>query len=212
VTAEEAITVNATRATTWLVLPLVLPFCAFVCLAEEPVIGGPCDGCELVFEDMPAQLEAHSRIAPVGELGQPLVIEGIVRTLDGKPASDIVVYAYQTDDTGVYPDGTTRHGRLRGWALTDEKGSYRFDTIRPGAYPTRDNPQHVHMHVIEPGKGAYYLDDLIFDDDPLLTKDRRKSMQRGRGGHGLAYPEKDDRGVWHVRRDITLGKNIPDYD
>ena len=53
---------------------------------------------------------------------------------DGAPAAGIIVYAYQTDATGIYPRGSTRHGRLRGWVRTDEAGRYRFDTIRPGAY------------------------------------------------------------------------------
>lgn len=179
--------------------------------AREPVLGGGCEGCELVFEGMPARPGSRARIAPAEEKGEPLIIEGTVRRMDGTPVAGIVVYAYQTDAGGVYPKSTTAHGRLRGWAWTDSAGRYRFDTIRPGAYPSRDNPEHVHMHVLEPGKGTYYIDDIVFEDDPLLTPERRTWMLRGRGGSGLTAPQKDERGTWRVRRDITLGKNISGY-
>lgn len=179
--------------------------------AQEPVIGGPCEGCELVFIEQPSQTGSSARIAGTTERGRPLVIEGHVTTADGKPAAGVIIYAYHTDDGGEYPHGITAHGRLRGWVRTDSTGAYRFDTIRPGAYPARNIPQHVHMHVIEPGRGTYYIDDLLFDDDPLLTVDRLKAPRAGRGGDGLAHPHVDRQSIWHVRRDIALGKNIPGY-
>jgi protocatechuate 3,4-dioxygenase beta subunit len=177
---------------------------------QEPIIGGPCEGCEYVFSGMPERLGSSARIAPVGEPGQPMVIEGTVRNAQGKSIAGVIVYAYHTDSGGIYPRASTRHGRLRGWARTDDKGNYRFDTIRPGAYPDRQNPEHVHMHVIEPGKGTYWIDDIHFHDDPLLTPELER-RQSGRGGDGLVSPERDKQGVWHVRRDIVLGRNIPGY-
>jgi protocatechuate 3,4-dioxygenase beta subunit len=174
----------------------------------EPVLGGPCDGCEWAFDSMPAQPSSSARIAPVSERGTPLAIEGIVRAADGKPAPGIVIYAYHTDDTGIYPRARNRHGRLRGWARTDAEGRYHFDTIRPRAYPGRKIPEHVHMHVIEPGKGSYYIDELRFEDDPLITDANRATDERG--GNGLARPERAGTG-WRVRRDIVLGRNIPGY-
>jgi protocatechuate 3,4-dioxygenase beta subunit len=181
--------------------------------AEEPVIGGPCEGCENVFVGIPdtEEIGPRERIAPKGEKGEALVIEGTVRDEEGQPVAGIIVYAYHTNAKGVYPRSDTRHGGLRGWARTDGEGHYRFDTIRPGGYPGGSTPQHVHMHVIEPGRCTYYIDDIVFDDDPLLTAGRRRGYVRGRGGSGLGHPERDEEGVWHVRRDITLGRNIPDY-
>jgi protocatechuate 3,4-dioxygenase beta subunit len=161
---------------------------------------------------LPERVESRARIAPAETPGEPLAIEGTVRSRDGEPVEGIIVYAYHTDSSGVYPRDETRHGRLRGWAQTDADGRYRFDTIRPGAYPGRTTPQHVHVHIIEPGKRTYYIDDIVFDDDPLLTVRRREQYRHGRGGNGLVYPERDAEGLWHVRRDITLGKGIPGYD
>lgn len=176
---------------------------------NTPVIGGPCEGCELVFENMPADLGSASRIASPEEPGEPLVLEGVVRSPDNQPAAGIVIYAYHTDAAGIYPASTTAHGRLRGWARTDDAGRYRFTTIRPGAYPNGQESAHIHLHVIEPGKGTYYIGNVVFDDDPLLTNQVRRASRNGRGGSGLTFPKKVE-GVWHTQRDIILGKNLPE--
>ena len=177
---------------------------------REPVIGS-CDGCEAVFEGLPSQLESTGRIAPVGERGVPLRITGVVRDRQGRPAAGIIVYAYQTDAGGLYPTANTRHGRLRGWARSDASGRYRFDTIRPGGYPHTDIPQHVHMHVIEPGRATYYLDEIVFSDDPRLTPMARKQSGTGRGGEAVVTPTRDRDGTLLVTRDIVLGLNVPGY-
>jgi protocatechuate 3,4-dioxygenase, beta subunit len=188
-------------------LPLALATRGFAA-PNEPVIGGPCEGCEWVFDGLPGNIESNARIAPSTEPGRPLVIEGIVTTLAGAPAPGTIIYAYHTDDTGIYPPAGNRHGTLRGWARTDAQGRYRFDTIRPRAYPSREIPEHVHMHVIETSKGTYYIDELRFTDDPLNGDGNRRTA--GRGGSGLAAPISRN-GVWYVRRDIVLGRNIPGY-
>ena len=173
---------------------------------REPVLGGPCEGCEWVFDGMPRSPGSQARIAPAGEPGVPLIIDGRVTTSRGSPAAGVVIYAYHTDLRGIYPPGANRHGSLRAWVRTDAQGNYRFDTIRPGAYPSRDVAEHVHLHVIEPGVGTYYIDNLEFADEPLNT--RRPGA--GRGGQGLIQPTRRD-DVWHARRDIVLGRNIPGY-
>lgn len=178
--------------------------------AREPVLGGPCEGCEWVFVGMPEQIPASARIAPATQPGRPLVIEGTVRDLEGASVAGVIVYAYHTDSGGIYPRGDVRHGRLRGWAKSDQDGGYRFVTIRPGAYPGGSEPQHVHMHVIEPGRGTYPIADINFEDDPLLTVEF-KQRSRGHGGSGICTPRQDSAGVWHVRRDIVLGFKVPGY-
>lgn len=184
----------------------------------EPVIGGRCEGCEAVFQGRPTELSSVARLAGGDESGEPMRIEGVVRNEVGQPVAGVIVYAYHTDAEGVYPPeerlpGTAayRHGRLRGWALTDTQGRYTFDTIRPGSYPSRNAPAHVHMHVLEPGCCTYYIDDIHFTDDPLLTATQRRDLADGRGGGGLVEPVRDG-GRWTVRRDIVLGRNIPGYD
>ena len=128
-----------------------------------------------------------------------------------------VFYAYQTNAAGIYPttdrsrgQASHRHGTLRAWAKTDSAGRYTIDTIRPSAYPGTDLPEHVHLHVIEPGCQSYYIDDVMFSDDPRLTKVQIAKLTLGRGGSGIGLPMKTKDG-WHVERDIKLGEKIPGH-
>jgi protocatechuate 3,4-dioxygenase beta subunit len=171
------------------------------------------------YEGMPATISAHERIAPIGEAGAPMRISGRTLDADGKPRSGVIVYAYQTDEDGVYPavhpprsNASNFHGRLRGWARSDARGRYTFDTIRPGSYG--GNPEHVHLHVIEPGCATYVIDDLIFGDDPnylRLTPEQRQSETAGKGGSGVTKLRPRGEG-WEVTRDIQLGRDIPGYE
>ncbi len=186
---------------------------------REPIVGLPCEGCEGVFDRLPDSLDPVARIAPRDEPGEPMRIDGTVYDPEGRPVPGVIVYAYHTNAHGIYPEddlaaGTAgrRHGRLRGWARTDARGHYRFDTIRPAPYPGRDNPAHVHMHVIEIGRCTYYLDSIHFTDDPLLGAEERAASEEGRGGSGLVRPSKGAGGVWIARRDIVLGLNVPGYE
>jgi protocatechuate 3,4-dioxygenase beta subunit len=187
-------------------------------IAREPVVGLPCEGCEAVFVGMPASIPSRARIAPVGEPGEPMVITGRVVGADGKPRADVIVYAYQTDARGIYRAPTIslgrwpdRHGALRGWVRTDAQGQYTFETIRPASYPGHTIPAHVHMHVIEPGCATYYIDEIRFTDDPLLTAAQRSGEER-RGGSGITTPARAGDGkAWRVVRDISLGRAVPDY-
>ena len=132
----------------------------------------------------PANIPADSRIAPEGEPGTPLLINGTVYGPDGiTPVVGAVVYAYHTDIHGAYrPD--RRHDappRLRGWARTDENGHYSFRTIRPAAYPNRNIPAHVHFHVWGPGVPRQFVDGVHFADDPLVSaEERAESAARGK--------------------------------
>lgn len=182
---------------------------------REPVVGLPCDGCEAVFDGLPAAPASEARIAPAGEPGTPLRVEGTVLGPDGEPRAGVVVYAYQTNAEGVYPRGpgdgaAARHGLLRGWAASDAQGRYAFDTIRPASYPGREIPAHIHLHVIERGCATYYIDDIVFTDDPLLTPERRPQYEHGRGGSGVVTPSPRGAGALAVR-DIRLGAGIPGH-
>lgn len=191
-------------------LVLVAAACNAHASPKEVLVGGPCEGCELVFEGRPPKLASSARIAPAAEPGESMTIDGVVRDAAKKPVAGVIVYAYHTNARGEYPPGKTRHGALRGFAITDKTGTYHFDTIRPASYPNTKAPQHVHMHVVEPGKCHYTIDDLLFTDDPNLTAEHRKTQDRGRGGSGIATPTRD-KGTWRARRDIVLGAGIADY-
>ncbi|HWA35962.1 MAG TPA: hypothetical protein VG737_17585, partial [Cyclobacteriaceae bacterium] len=82
--------------------------------------------------------------------------------------------------------------------------------IRPGTYPSRGAPAHVHPLIKETGLTRYYIDEFRFEDDPLLTATERANQEK-RGGSGIISLKKNAQGVWVGRRDIILGMNIPSY-
>src|SRR5262245_32562255 len=57
-------------------------------------------------KDAPAELSASAVLAPAGEPGERLIVDGTVVATDGKPLPGAVVYAYHTDASGIYgPEG-----------------------------------------------------------------------------------------------------------
>lgn len=155
----------------------------------------------------PATTGPSGRIAPAGEPGTPLEITGVVFQADGRtPAAGVVIYAYQANARGVYPnpDGTPAsagdHGTLRGWVRTDSLGRYRFLTVRPAG---RDEPAHVNMTVKQSGGREIRIDPVMFDDDRLLTADARARL-RHVGGPAIVRVATDSQGVQHVVRNVIL--------
>ena len=74
----------------------------------------------------------------------------------------------------------------------------------------RDVEVHVHSIVKEPDKNEYYIDEYVFDDDPLLTEEKRSKLEN-RSGSGDVHLAKDNNGLWTGKRNIILGLHIPDY-
>lgn len=184
---------------------------------SRKLVGGGCEGCEGIFEAMPTQLSWGTTIHKPGEPGEPLEISGTIYQVDGKtPAANVILYVYHTNAQGIYepsPGATgwmRRHGHLRGWMKTNGRGQYKFHTIRPAAYPGRIDPQHIHPTIKEPDKNEYWIDEFLFDDDPLLTQ-RERARRQLRGGSGIIKVTKNSKGIWVGQRDIVLGKNIPNY-
>ena len=183
-----------------------------------PHIGGRCEGCEAIYES-PVAFDKLSNMAwlpDFKEKGQKLAVNGVVYKADGKtPAPNVIIYIYHTDQTGIYPkkgDETgwaKRHGYLRGWMKTNEKGEYKFFTLRPAPYPGGNIPAHIHVTIKEPGKNEYYIDEFLFDDDPFLTANERKKAEN-RGGNGILKIKVAEE-FQKAERNIYLGMNIPDY-
>ena len=168
-----------------------------------------CDACGV--REAPRALPSAAIIAPAGEPGEPLLIRGTVFRPDRRtPARDVIVYAFHTNAGGIYPkrgdeQGYGRwHGYLRAWARTDAQGRYEFRTIRPGTYPTRAEPAHVHMEIQTSDGRAYSINDIVDVADPLVDDRYRRRLLHHRGGSGVAPFTRDSAGVWHVRRDIVL--------
>ena len=181
-------------------------------------IGDPCEGCNAVFES-PVPLDKLSwtdTLPDYNEAGPKMMISGVIYKADGKtPAPGVVLFIYHTDQNGKYTNKynekgwARRQGYIRGWMKTNEKGQYRFYTLKPASYPNSTAVKHIHPTIKEPGKNEYWIDEFIFDDDPFLTAERRKEHQQ-RGGDGL-IKLKNEAGILVGERNIYLGKNIPGY-
>lgn len=149
------------------------------------------------------------RLGTSAEPGEPMLATLRFRSPDGAPIRDLLVYAYQANAAGHYvpAPGATGcfrfHGRLHGWARPDSVGQVTLRSIRPGAYPRSTEPAHVHVVVQFPGARGFYVNDLLFDDDPRLTAKVRE-QQRAPGGTGVVHAKRDAKGVWVVSRDIVL--------
>jgi protocatechuate 3,4-dioxygenase beta subunit len=130
--------------------------------------------------------QAKTCLVPSDEPGDPLVVRLHVVDESGKPREGVLVYAYQTSAKGWYSaeaphvggnSGDTKHARLFGYARTDADGWVELSTIRPGGYPRSDLPQHIHVHL-EGGPDEREVSEVLFADDPRLTKEVRETALR----------------------------------
>ncbi|MDQ6799421.1 MAG: hypothetical protein M3041_01130 [Acidobacteriota bacterium] len=94
---------------------------------------------------------SRMKIAADTEPGQRMIVTGHVYGADGRPRAGLQMYAYHTDAQGQYNRDAQGVARLHGKLVTANDGSYLIDTIKPGQYPGRAIPAHIHIHLREPG-------------------------------------------------------------
>ena len=208
------------KALTIITLVALLSACANSQQQAQPVrqLIGPCEGCEAIFEYGNKSLKPIDTLPDftTGE-GPRIKLTGTIYQPDGKtPAPDVILYIYHTNAEGIYPKrgGETgwdrRHGYIRGWIKTDANGRYLFYTRRPGNYPGRTAPAHVHATILEPNGRYYWVHDYFFKDDPVLSKEEIAASVRGGGEQVLSLQQEGNLLVG--RRDFILGKNVPGYE
>lgn len=151
--------------------------------ATETTVFGP------FFVATRDEVAAGARIADA-DAGEPLLIEGCVRRLDGTPVAGALVDVWHADADGFYDvqkDPTHLNGRAA--VRTGADGCFHVFGARPAAYPIPDDgpvgqmlkaqgrhpyrPAHVHFMIAAPGcetlvthlflQGSDYLDsDVVF--------------------------------------------------
>ena len=180
--------------------------------------GGNCEGCEAIYESPVSfkQLNNIDTLPDFNEPGPKIEISGIIFKADGKtPAANVVLYIYHTNQNGLYPKKGSeqgwakRHGYIHGWIKTDHTGFYKFYTLVPASYPNSNNPKHIHPTIKEPGISEYWIDEFLFDDDPLLPAAERNKLNPV-GGIGVLKTVFTN-GMLHAKRNIILGLNVKDY-
>ena len=183
-------------------------------LAQGTLVGGPCEGCEAVFEWGDRELSPTDTLPGFEQAEQQLILRGTIYEPDGDtPARDVILYIYHTDEQGLYAtrgDETgwaRRHGYIRGWIKTAADGRYAFYTRMPGSYSS--NPAHIHPTILEPNGRYYYIDEVLFEGDPELENAREINNERGGSGIVSLKREGD---MLVAERDIILGRNVPGYE
>jgi protocatechuate 3,4-dioxygenase beta subunit len=132
------------------------------------------------FTDRDADLTRQSSEDPQG---QRIVVAGRVLDSSGNPVRRSLVEIWQCNAAGRYAHRNDQHhapldphfpgfGRL----LTDERGWYRFVTIRPGAYPWQNHanawrPAHIHFSLFGGSSLHRLVTQMYFPGDPLLPHD-----------------------------------------
>ena len=158
---------------------LIFLFCVSCIKSQEKksipkLVGGPCEGCEAIYEYGTEILNSVDTIPGFSSAKEQLKITGYIYKSDGKtPAKDIILYAYQTNEKGMYPKKSTskgwekRHGYMRGWIKTDSEGRYTIYTFRPASYPNTTIEQHIHLTVKEMLRMSIILQILILMMTPI---------------------------------------------
>ncbi len=180
------------------------------------LIGGPCEGCEAIFEFKDSALSPIDTLLGYFDNDEKLKISGTVFQNDGKtPAEDVILYVYHTNEQGIYENKfhhqnwEQNHGYMRGWMKTDAHGYYVFYTSKPTPYPNRSDPAHIHLTILEPDGRYYWAASYEFDGDPLLKSELYLEKDK-RAGSGVISLTRENN-IWIGKRDIILGRNIDDY-
>ncbi len=184
--------------------------------SQQVIVGGGCEGCEAIYEYADKLILSRDTLPEFHTTEPKIMLTGTVFKKDGvTPASGVLMYIYHTDRKGEYKlkgdesGWAKRHGYIRGWVKSDEQGQYTFFTFRPAAYRDGSEPEHIHMVIKELDKNEYYIDDITFTDDPLLTISAR-NKSANRAGSGIVKLT-ERKNIMIANRDIILGKNIPNY-
>ena len=116
-------------------------------------------------------------------LGERIVVTGRLLDGDGRPVPGTLVEVWQANAAGRYRHEVDQHPAPldpnfsgAGRCLTDASGSYRFVTVKPGAYPWRNHdnawrPAHIHFSVFGRSFTQRLITQMYFPGDPLLAHD-----------------------------------------
>ena len=116
-------------------------------------------------------------------LGERIIVQGRVLDEDGRPVAGTLLELWQCNAAGRYHHPVDQHDAPldpnftgAGQVVTGADGSYRFLTIKPGAYPWRNTPNawrpaHIHFGAFGPAFATRLVTQMYFPGDPLLAYD-----------------------------------------
>ncbi len=116
-------------------------------------------------------------------VGERIIVSGRVLDENARPLPNTMVEIWQANSAGRYRHDVDQHDAPLdpnftgcGQAITNERGEYRFVTIRPGEYPWRNHynawrAAHIHFSVHGPSFATWLVTQMYFPGDPLIPFD-----------------------------------------
>jgi protocatechuate 3,4-dioxygenase beta subunit len=116
-------------------------------------------------------------------LGERIIVMGRVLDEEARAVPGTLVELWQCNAAGRYRHPVDQHDAPLdpnfdgvGQVITNERGEYRFVTIKPGAYPWLNGPNswrpaHIHFGVFGPAFATRLITQMYFPGDPLLALD-----------------------------------------
>lgn len=160
--------------------------------------------------------------------GEPCLVRGTVKSMDGTPVAGAVLDIWQAASNGLYEqqDSDQPEMNLRGRFATDEQGRFHFRTVKPLYYPVpgdgpvgemlravgRHNfrPAHIHFIITHAGyepvvtqlfdrQDGYIASDVVFGVKDSLIVDFKRI-----GSSGLAEEAAMSPDDWLLEYDFVL--------
>jgi protocatechuate 3,4-dioxygenase beta subunit len=116
-------------------------------------------------------------------VGQRIIVTGRVLDTGGRAIGGTLVEVWQANASGRYrhvndnwPGSLDPNFSGGGRVVTDADGTYRFVTIRPGAYPWGNHhnawrPAHIHFSLFGRSFSQRLVTQMYFPGDPLFFQD-----------------------------------------
>jgi protocatechuate 3,4-dioxygenase beta subunit len=116
-------------------------------------------------------------------LGERIIVSGRVVDDGGRPVPNALLEVWQANAAGRYAHEQDQHPAPldpnftgAGRTITAADGSYRFVTVKPGAYPWRNHanawrPAHIHFSVFGRAFTQRLVTQMYFPGDPLFEYD-----------------------------------------
>jgi len=136
---------------------------------------------EIVQEDADLTTNAGTGGEAIGER---IIVTGHVLDEYGKGVPGTILEIWQANASGRYahwretafPAPLDPNFIGVGQCRTNQRGEYRFTTIKPGPYPWPNHPNawrpaHIHFSVFGPALGSRLVTQMYFEGDSLLPLD-----------------------------------------
>jgi protocatechuate 3,4-dioxygenase beta subunit len=153
-----------------------------------------------------------TRTANTGKeaMGERLIIVGRVLDENDCPVPNTLIEIWQANAAGRYHHEVDQHNAPldpnfsgAGRCVTNDKGEYRYLTIKPGAYPWLNHPNawrpaHIHLSLFGPSFVTRLVTQMFFPGDPLIPLDPILNSIPNKSGrhrliasyaHGVTEPE-----------------------